>query len=118
MNSDGRTANLKDTANTFAEYLSQRHWGPCDGPPPTLHGAQLPTAPIETGPFTVEELRAVLKKAQNNRSPGPDGIPVELLKFLTEEQLQALADLFTAVFETATPPEEWTIATVVDIFIR
>ena len=33
--------------------------------------------------ITMEELRAVIKKLKNNKSPGPDGLPIEFFKLMT-----------------------------------
>ena len=42
---------------------------------------------VETGFITVEEIKISIRKMKNNRSPGPDGIPVEFLKSLDDEGL-------------------------------
>ena len=39
-------------------------------------------APFKTTEFTIEEFEQVLKKSKNNKSPGPDGIPIEFIKWL------------------------------------
>ena len=94
-NAEGETCNMRDTSKEFANYLSNKHWGPSSVLPPTTTIPPSGTAPIEKGPITVAELRGVLKKCKHNKAPGPDDIPLEPFKLLTDEQLEELARLFT-----------------------
>ena len=54
---------------------------------------------VETGYITVEENRFSISKMKNNRSPGPDGIPVEFLKLLDDEGLVSIQDILNNCWE-------------------
>ena len=40
---------------------------------------------IRVDDFDIVELKVALKKCNNNKSPGPDGIPIEFFKWFKEE---------------------------------
>lgn len=46
--------------------------------------------PSETPLFTIDELQLAVRKLKPNKSPGPDGIPVEILKAITENYTKLL----------------------------
>ena len=48
----------------------------------------------ETGTITVKEIRGSIRKSENNRTPVPNGILVELIKLLDEEGLELIRDVF------------------------
>ncbi len=50
-------------------------------------------ATVETGYITIEEIRISIRKMKNNRSPGPDGIPVEFLKLLGDDGLELIRNI-------------------------
>ncbi|XP_053960468.1 uncharacterized protein LOC128864739 [Anastrepha ludens] len=44
--------------------------------------------------FTVEELKAAAATLKNNKAPGPDGIPSEVLKVIANERPQVLLNMY------------------------
>ena len=61
---------------------------------------------VETGHITIEEIRLSIRKIKNNRSPGPDGIPVELLKLLDDEGLNIIEDILNNCWGKEIMPDE------------
>ena len=45
---------------------------------------------INVGEITMIELIEAATKFKNNKSPGPDGIPVEFFKWLNAESLECI----------------------------
>ena len=58
---------------------------------------------------TVDEVKTALKGMKNNRSPGPGGIPIELVKYAPEILLENLANLFTKCMENVKTPMDWKV---------
>lgn len=56
--------------------------------------------------ITLDEIRNALKMTKNNRSPGPDKIPIEVIKVAGPRMLHFLYKLFNeAYFSGSIPPE-------------
>ena len=56
--------------------------------------------------FSIEELNAALKFSKNNKQPGPDGVQVELLKWLNLENRQCLLNLINSWWLSKKAPKE------------
>lgn len=50
-------------------------------------------------PPTKEEIRRAIRKLKNNKAPGIDNIPGELIKYEGEVLLSRLDDLFSKIWE-------------------
>ncbi|EYC21322.1 hypothetical protein Y032_0019g3752 [Ancylostoma ceylanicum] len=74
-----------------------------------------PTAgPIQ--PWTIEEVRKVVKKMKVGKATGPDGVPVEVWKSLGEPGLQWLTKFMNNIARSARIPTAWRDSIIVPIF--
>ncbi|KAH8375738.1 hypothetical protein KR093_008377, partial [Drosophila rubida] len=66
------------------------------------------TPALEEPPFFTEnELRSAAKSLKNNKAPGPDGIPSEALKAITDVRPKILLDMYNACLMEGIFPEVW-----------
>ena len=68
------------------------------------------------GQFDVEELNIIPKKMKNGKGPGPDGIRMELVKWLDQENRIALMELFNKWWKDKRAPPEIYHARVATIY--
>ncbi|CAG9839912.1 unnamed protein product [Diabrotica balteata] len=63
--------------------------------------------PEETGPeISKEEVMQAVKSLKNSKAPGPDELPVDILKLIDEDRVHLLVDLFNKIYENSIIPEE------------
>lgn len=62
-----------------------------------------------------DEVRHAISIAKNKKAPGPDGIPVEILKLIEDENLNHITKLFNMIYNTGKIPEDWLRSTFVTI---
>ena len=68
----------------------------------------------DEGPeITKDEVIYALKRMRNGKSPGPDELPVELLKLIEERSINTLVDLFNNIYQSGIIPQEWLLSTFV-----
>ena len=77
------------------------------GPPSQKCGDRGRKPPLETsqnsdhlGPWTRDELDEAIGPLKNNKTPGPDGIPAELFKMLTDAAREKLLSLYNNLWGT------------------
>ena len=70
----------------------------------------------DTSPPTMIALPEVIKKLKRREAPGPDGIPTEIIKELSEENLQHVLDTVTSWWTNEDISEEELTARVVLIY--
>ena len=67
----------------------------------------LPTPRNNEGPpILISEVRNALKKSQNGKAPGEDGITTEMLKLLEDFGVQKMTELFNDMYSTGHIPDE------------
>ncbi|CAG2205267.1 unnamed protein product [Mytilus edulis] len=66
-----------------------------------------PPIEIEMGPITHDEIKAAIKKLKNNKAPGVDGIPAEVLKSDINLNVNILRDLLNEIWEKEILPTQW-----------
>ena len=64
-------------------------------------------------PFREEELVSAVRSLRNQRAPGPDGIPSEILKLVTEINPSLLLDMFNACLADGVFHSSWKMARLV-----
>ena len=92
----GQPVPLEKKADALAEYLEMRHWAPIDRqPPPKDHVRPVVDTPppIEIGSITAEEVREAICTSTPNKAPGPDGLVIELYKFLDDDNVNTFAKI-------------------------
>jgi len=115
--SQGKVVNTMQQAETFAQYLENKRWST------PLTDYTGPTTPItgpnqvNVDPITVPELNKTLRKVKNGKATGPDAIPAEFFKWLTEPNKQHLLSLFNNILLTGITPIDWHMANVVEITV-
>jgi hypothetical protein len=65
---------------------------------------------------TKEELQDALKKSKPNKAAGPNGIPAEFFKNLSEVGMHALLNILNEIWLNETFPEDWSTSITVMIF--
>ena len=107
------------------QYLRD-HFGAafCSPPlPPDLHDSASGD-PLLDSPFTVDEVNAAIRLLKNGKSPGPDGVPGEFIKYgkslHTGEPLlgPALTDLYNAILRDGTIPDHINDASLTLLYKR
>jgi len=88
---------------------------------PNTNSSTVPTLPGLNEDLTAAEIRETIVFLKNNKSPGPDGIPGEVLKGLLgkEEEpkgFRILVRILKMMWEFGYVPEAWQTALVVSIF--
>lgn len=83
-----------------AEYYSNKHWAP-----PEVNHEPNHRPPIwqlgpayKTGPIERWELDNALRKAKNNKTPGPDNIAVEYYKHLSNDNTNELLQVLNQIY--------------------
>ena len=73
---------------------------------------------VNTGAFTGHELRCALRKFSKGKSPGSDGVPMEVWQALVRspDSMQKLLDLCNECWDARSIPTSWAHASVVTIF--
>ena len=69
-----------------------------------------------TQEITLEELKNALKSIKNNKSPGPDEIPIEVIKSAGHEMIEFLVKLLNTCYTTGTVPKDWNKSQICPIF--
>jgi len=57
-----------------------------------------------------KEVARALKFSKNNKTPGPGGIPIELLRYGGKNVISFLTDMFNEIFSGEDMPQEWNSA--------
>ena len=91
---DGKIANSKERPDCLADYFDKKHWGIDNNRNKKVRTGLLfnHMSNIDTGKITMTELIHTVTNFKNNKSPGPDGIPVEFFKWLNAEGLEHILD--------------------------
>ena len=63
-------------------------------------------------PFSIEELKKVIKNLKNKKASGYDRIPNEFLKHAPEEILRLMLKLFYLILKTGVAPKNWCIGII------
>ena len=67
-------------------------------------------------PITLDEVKTAIKKLNNHKAGGLDGVLPEMLKNGGDEVALFLTKLFNKVFDSGTYPTEWAKAIIIPIF--
>ena len=84
-------------------------------PPLVEHGGGVIDCSSLNIPITEEEIKNSLSKLRNNKSPGPDGICIEIYKSTIETILPYLVQLFNEILDTGNFPSEWSESIITPI---
>ena len=115
-NQAGQHVPLIKRAETVAQYLASEHWQ-------NNLQAELPNetkivndnGAAETN-FTLDELNQAIKATKVNKQPGPDGVVMELFKWLDRDNKAILLSLINTWWVDKKAPEELFLARVVPIY--
>lgn len=58
-------------------------------------------------PILKSEITHAIKQAKLNKTPGPDEIHTDIIKLISEENLDLMQELFNAIYTTSQFPKEW-----------
>ncbi|MCS5642106.1 MAG: reverse transcriptase family protein, partial [Dehalococcoidia bacterium] len=123
---NGVVATSEERPDILADYFEKVQWGKvksCDTR--RLHDNVKEfrtnklfeeTADIKTGDYSMKEIKTALKKMKKNKAPGPDEIPVDLIKCMDEGNLQIILEMINKWRRAGALPESLTQADVVTIF--
>ena len=103
---DPRRPSQREVEEHERHHLPYRNWCPvcvkAKGKEMPNHMLFEECANIRTDPFDLEELERFLKKAKNNKSPGPDGMPMEFYKWLNDSMKVEMLKIINKVWN-----EKW-----------
>lgn len=121
---------LDDNGNTITDPAKRlAHWTSyfevlLNRPAPTMVDADLepavdsatPDGTISIDPPTNDEIRKVINKLKNNKSPGPDGLPAEFYKVTTNTIMPKVAELIRKAWSLGKTPRKWQESLIVPVF--
>ena len=71
---------------------------------------------IKESNFTMDELDIVLKKAKTNKETGPDGLPLEFFKWLSNDAKEIVLEILNNCWEAEILPTSLELAEVVTLY--
>ena len=70
---------------------------------------------LEYVSVTRNKIRKAIGKLKNGAAPGPDGVPVEVLKLFCDQLLEPLENIYLKSIEDSIFPEIWKTAFVIPV---
>ena len=115
---DGKRASQSERAEGAAKFLEHDIWGKTED---ANIQASSKRVIRERGQYDIEnirlqEAREAIRKFRRRKAPGPNEIPMEMLKELDDENLQSLVDVMNGWWENETMSDGECAARVVMIF--
>ena len=82
-------------AERFADYYEYEHWAEDREyrPEVTYTPTHLVNEEVDTGEIDLQELEEAIRQVKNNKAPGPDGVPPEVIKWLDSESKKVIREL-------------------------
>ena len=121
INKRGIAQRTTERADLLADNFEYKQWGQIK--PEGWEKQDWPqqkiikeTVDIRIDDFDIIELKIVLKKCNNNKTPGPDGIPIEFYKWLNEESLVHVLQLLNKIKRLEKLPKTLELAEVVTLY--
>eukprot|EP00975_Prorocentrum_lima_P062574 12886358-Prorocentrum_lima.AAC.1 len=111
---DGSHVGPAQALSFSARYLADVQWAPPPADQPTPWEAPMLGEPFNFSlallEFDIAELRSVIKRFKNNKAAGPDGVRMELYKYMPEDSLGNLLALLNSWWLLETFPDNLTDA--------
>ena len=98
----GLTANEEEQTKIIAEYFKSQFNKNVEPITSSIKPTEM------TIPFTSTEIKTAVKNLKNNKSPGNDEIPIELIKFAPDEIYDKISSIYNKVASTGEYPKELT----------
>ena len=111
---DGTVARLNERADIIADYFEKIQWGQTkpqgagDGGWPQQKIVETMLL-IRVDDFDEGELDIVLKKFNNNKSPGEDGLPMEFFKWLNKDARREVLRAIHKIRKQLTSQRHWSL---------
>ena len=105
-NQTGAHVPLVQRAETIAEYLAHEHWKNASDADVSNIRKLLEGNDAPTGSFSINELNEAIKATKSNKQPGPDGIIMELFKWLDKDNRLHLLSLINTWWKHRKAPQE------------
>ena len=122
-NKDGTYIHQADYPQKAAEYLSTIQWGGSFSstsfpPQPSRENIPLQNGSyvVDESPFTLNELDYVCRRIKYLKTPGHDGVPGELFKWLDKDNKYLILNAANKCLEGGEVPEQILKAVVVSIY--
>ena len=120
-NNEGNKVELNNRASAAATFLATKIWGIGNDEVKenviderrNIIGNDLN---INICEITMAELMEAIRKMKRGKTPGPDGVPLEVFKEMEGDQLQVVLDMLNVWWRDEQIPEEAVRARVVLIF--
>ena len=106
------TSNTQNYNDKFLNYIKGNNFqnNPCQIDSVTVHEKE-----ILNERFDINELKQAIRSAKNNKSPGHDKIPYELLKHLHKNALKILLIFYNEIWEEGKFPTDWQHAIILPL---
>eukprot|EP00794_Sanderia_malayensis_P006629 gene6629-biopygen5401 len=106
----------EEVTSRWKEYCEELYNCKADKDESILKELKEQASPIETAPpILLSEIEHAVRSLKNNKTPGIDNVPGELLKYGGQEAIKVLHSLCNKVLETGTWPKDWTQSIIVPI---
>ena len=108
----------RETQLRWALYLDTVQWCKYEELPPKKERPKIPDAQekIKDEPFHIKELNLVIGKLKNKKTPGPDDIAAELLKWTSTQVREKLLEHINEILTTDKWDHGLDLANVVSIY--
>lgn len=94
----------EDRCNEWQQYIQQLFEDETrKGPESILANCEAENGP----PILKSEVEKAIRQSKTRKTPGPDEIPVELLKILDDESISVLTAFFNQVYQSGELPNDW-----------
>ena len=115
-NADGKHVPLTQRVQTIADYLEKIHWSNPDEHEVNTSKILEDNNALEACFKLMTELCTAIKGAKFNKQSGPDGVTMELVKWLDHDNRRSLLNLINTWWESKNAPSALFLARVVPIF--
>jgi hypothetical protein len=106
------TSDSKNYNDKFLYYLQDNNF---KTNPYITDNDHIPEMEFLNEKFNINELKQAIKSAKNNKSPGDDKIPYELLKHLHKNALKVLLTFYNEIWKEGKFPVDWHHAIIIPL---